>query len=98
MPDLDNETPPRQQHFVAPADEVQVLATDQVDESGSPTSIWQDAWRQLRRNPIFIVAALLILFIVIVVLFPSLFTDQDPRYCNGDFSMHPRSPGHPFGF
>jgi oligopeptide transport system permease protein len=98
MPDLDNETPPRQQHFVAPADEVEVLATDQVDESGSPTSIWQDAWRQLRRNPIFIVAALLILFIVIVVLFPGLFTDQDPRYCNGDFSMNSRSPGHPFGF
>ncbi|MFI9505786.1 ABC transporter permease [Nocardia sp. NPDC052566] len=88
----------RQEYFVAPPDEVVVLATDRVDETGSPTSIWTDAWRQLRRNPIFVVAALMILFILVVVAFPDLFTSQDPRYCNGDFSMDPRGSGHPFGF
>ncbi|QIS01271.1 ABC transporter permease subunit [Nocardia brasiliensis] len=88
----------RQVYFVAPPDEVEVLATDMVVDGGSPTSIWYDAWRQLRRNPIFIVAALMILFILVVVIWPGLFTSQDPRYCNGDFSMDPRGPGHPFGF
>ncbi|MEV6557332.1 ABC transporter permease [Nocardia sp. NPDC051756] len=88
----------RQIYFVAPPDEVEVLATDMVVEAGSPTSIWQDAWRQLRRNPIFIVAMLMIVFVLVVVIWPGLFTSQDPRYCNGDFSMDPRGPGHPFGF
>ncbi|MEU2036763.1 ABC transporter permease [Nocardia amamiensis] len=87
-----------QEHFVAPPDEVEVLATDAVVDSGAPTSIWRDAWRQLRRNPIFIAAAVLIVFVLIVVIWPGWFTGQDPRYCNGDFSMDPRSAGHPFGF
>ncbi|WP_330228041.1 ABC transporter permease [Nocardia sp. NBC_00508] len=87
-----------QEHFVAPPDEVEVLATDVVLDSGAPTSIWRDAWRQLRRNPIFIAAAVLIVFVLIVVIWPGWFTGQDPRYCNGDFSMDPRSAGHPFGF
>ncbi|MEU7139194.1 ABC transporter permease [Nocardia sp. NPDC046473] len=88
----------RQTYFVAPPDEVEVLATDMVVDQGSPSSIWYDAWRQLRRNPIFIVAALMILFVLVVVIWPGLFTSQDPRYCNGDFSMNPRGAGHPFGF
>ncbi|MBH0781366.1 ABC transporter permease [Nocardia bovistercoris] len=89
---------PRQERYVAPPDEVEVLATDGVRESGAPLSLWRDAWRRLRRNPLFVIAALLIVFVLVVVIWPSLFTDQDPRYCNGDFSMHPREPGHPFGF
>ncbi|MET7768227.1 ABC transporter permease [Nocardia sp. NPDC005366] len=98
MPDPRANSAARQPHYVAPPDEVEVLATDQVDESGAPTSIRQDAWRQLRRNPIFVVAALMIVFVFLMVLWPGLFTDQDPRYCHGDFSMDPRGPGHPFGF
>src|SRR5262245_30400106 len=103
MPDLEKDADAGfarrgQEYYVAPPDDVEVLATDRVDESGAPTSIWTDAWRQLRRNPIFIVAALMIAFVLLVVLWPSLFTDLDPRYCNGDFSMDPRSSGHPFGF
>jgi oligopeptide transport system permease protein len=100
MPDTTKDTPSRegQGHFVAPPDEVEVLATDKVDEGEQPTSIWTDAWHQLRRNPLFIIAALLIIFVVIVVAFPGLFTSQDPRYCNGDFSMHPRGSGHLFGY
>ena len=88
----------RQEYFVAPPDEVEVLATDRVVETGAPTSIWGEAWRSLRRNPLFIVSALLILFILVVVAWPSLFTNVDPTYCNGNFSMQSSGPGHPFGF
>jgi oligopeptide transport system permease protein len=101
MPEVTKSDGPQrrgQEHFVAPPDEVEVLATDAVLDAGPPTSIWRDAWRQLRRNPIFLVATVLIVFVLIVVIWPGLFTDQDPRYCNGDFSMDPRSSGHPFGF
>ncbi|MFH5209455.1 ABC transporter permease [Antrihabitans sp. NCIMB 15449] len=87
-----------QDHFVAPEDEVEVLGTDVVDESGSPTSMWGDAWRQLRRNPLFVIATVLILFVLTVAIFPGLFTGQDPRYCNGDFSMDRGSAGHIFGY
>ncbi|MVU79505.1 ABC transporter permease subunit [Nocardia sp. ET3-3] len=93
-----DENRPGQEHFVAPPDEVEVLATDRVNETAAPTSVWREAWQQLRRNPIFIVATLLILFILLVAVWPSLFSGQDPRYCSGDFSMHPPSSGHPFGF
>ncbi|MFR9752615.1 ABC transporter permease [Nocardia sp. 004] len=87
-----------QGHFVSPPDEVEVLATDVVVDSGAPSSVWRDAWRQLRRNPIFVIATVLIAFVLLVVAWPELFTSQDPRYCNGDFSMDPGSAGHPFGF
>ncbi|WP_330183859.1 ABC transporter permease [Nocardia sp. NBC_01503] len=93
-----SETRPGQKHFVAPPDEVEVLATDRLDETDAPTSVWREAWKQLRRNPIFIIAALLIVFIVLVAVWPQLFTSVDPRYCSGDFSMHPPSSGHPFGY
>ncbi|MEV6772622.1 ABC transporter permease [Nocardia sp. NPDC051030] len=100
MPELikSQESRPGQEHFVAPPDEVEVLATDKLDETAAPTSVWREAWKQLRRNPIFIVATLLILFILLVAVWPQLFTDQDPRYCSGDFSMHKPGGGHPFGF
>ncbi|MGW4371276.1 ABC transporter permease [Nocardia takedensis] len=98
MPELGKGPRPRQEHFVAPPEEVAVLATDRVVDTGAPTSLWREAWLRLRRNPIFVVAALLILVVFAVVLWPGLFTDLDPRYCHGDFSMDPRGPGHPFGF
>lgn len=88
----------RQEHFVAPPDEVEVLATDRLDESSQPTSIRADAWRSLRRNPLFITASLLILFIIVVAARPGLFTGQDPLSCLGDNSMKPAGSGHPFGF
>ncbi|MGY0502741.1 ABC transporter permease [Nocardia sp. FBN12] len=88
----------KQQHFVAPADEVEVLATDRVLDKGTPTSIWGDAWRRLRRNPVFLVSVVLIVFVMLVVVWPSLFTSQDPRQCLGEFGMDGPREGHPFGF
>ncbi|MFC4372984.1 ABC transporter permease [Nocardia halotolerans] len=90
--------PDNQQHYVAPADEVEVLDTDRVLDAGTPTSIWGDAWRRLRRNPMFLVSVVLIALIMLVVVWPSLFTDQDPRHCLGEFGMDGPRPGHPFGF
>src|SRR5690606_13485517 len=77
---------------------VEVLATDRVTDTGTPTSIWGDAWRRLRRNPVFLVAVVLIALVLLVVVWPSLFTGQDPRLCLGEYGMDTPRSGHPFGF
>ncbi|MFE6050180.1 ABC transporter permease [Kitasatospora sp. NPDC056446] len=42
-------------------------------------SLWGDAWRDLRRRPIFLISAVLILLLVVMAVFPWAFTDADPR-------------------
>jgi oligopeptide transport system permease protein len=58
---------------------------------------WGDAWRGLRRRPKFVVAAVLIAFVVVVAAFPALFTAADPAYANPDQSMLAPSAAHWFG-
>jgi oligopeptide transport system permease protein len=45
-------------------------------------SLWSDAWRQLRRNPIFVIASLLLVVLATMAAIPSLFTNADPLSCN----------------
>lgn len=95
-------TLPGQERYVAPLEETPLQAIDQVDTQSPPSSMWGDAWRSLRKNPMFLISAVLIVFILIVVAFPALFTSQDPTYC--DFTKDPSRSlgaaraGHPFGF
>ncbi len=42
-------------------------------------SLWSDAWRQLRRNKLFLIASLLLLVLAVMAAFPQLFTSIDPR-------------------
>ncbi|MEV0493203.1 ABC transporter permease [Streptomyces atratus] len=63
-----------------------------------PRSLWSDAWRDLRRNPVFIISALIILFLVIISIWPSLITNQDPLNCDLGKAQEGSQPGHPFGF
>jgi len=65
---------------------------------GKPRSLWSDAWHDLRRNPTFVISALLILFLILVAVFPSLFTGTNPRRCDLINGNNGRAPGHPFGF
>lgn len=58
---------------------------------------WRDTWRKLRRRPKFVVAAALIAFIVVVALFPALFTGIDPTYADPSQSLLPPSAAHWFG-
>ena len=92
------ETLPGQDRYVAPLEETPLQDVDSVDESAPATSMWADAWRTLRRNPLFIISGLLILFIIVVAIAPGLFTKQDPNSCDLGNSLNPSSAGHPFGF
>lgn len=58
---------------------------------------WRDTWRELRRRPKFVVAAASIALIVIVALFPALFTGIDPGYADPSQSLLPPSGAHWFG-
>ncbi|MCU1517475.1 MAG: peptide transporter permease [Pseudarthrobacter sp.] len=86
-------------HYVAPIDETPLLATDAVKTDQAPLSLWADAWRKLRRRPLFIIAALLIVALTVVALFPGLFSSVAPNEnCQLANSEGGPADGHPFGF
>jgi ABC-type dipeptide/oligopeptide/nickel transport system permease subunit len=59
-----------------------------VDPVGSradgetPTSLWQDAWSDLRRRPTFLVPAFMVLLLIVISIVPGLFANHDPRDCD----------------
>lgn len=61
------------------------------------SGFWGEAWRRLHRRPKFVVAALVILLIVLVALFPALFTHADPGYADPSQSLLGPSAAHWFG-
>ncbi|MGV9413269.1 ABC transporter permease [Nocardia sp. NPDC003693] len=90
---------PGQERWVAPPEDVAVAErVDPVRIDGAPAGFWRTAWRSLRRRPLFLVASALILLVLLVAIFPGLFTGQDPRYCVVDFSLAPPSRDHWFGY
>ncbi len=61
------------------------------------SGFWYETWRKLHRRPKFVVAAVLILLILLVALFPSLFTHADPGYADPSQSLRSPSGAHWFG-
>ncbi|MCW2714383.1 MAG: binding-protein-dependent transport system inner rane component [Frankiales bacterium] len=62
-------------------------------------SLWSDAWRSLRRNPVFVAAGVLLLVLSVMALFPGLFTNTDPLTCDLKNSrLGPGSNGAWFGY
>ena len=68
-----------------------------MTETVAGVGFWRDTWRGLRRRPKFLVSAALITFVVLVAVFPSLFTGADPGYANPDQSLLSPSAAHWFG-
>lgn len=88
---------PGQERYVAPLEETPLAAVDAVDESAPTGGLFADAWKQLRKRPIFIVASLIILLLVVVSLFPSLFTSTNPRFVDLSVALQGPSAAHPLG-
>jgi ABC-type dipeptide/oligopeptide/nickel transport system permease subunit len=77
------------------------LAATAAAEGGASVyqaSLWGDAWRQLRKKPLFIIASLLLLMFTVIAIAPGLFTNQDPTYQDLSRTVQGPRPGHPFGF
>ena len=74
-----------------------------LGSAGHEASLWSDAWRQLRRNPLFIISATTILVFTLMALFPQLFLwfypgNADPRSCSLSQSVARPSGAAWFGF
>ncbi len=87
-----------QEHFFAALDEQPLLAIDEPKDGAPPSGMWRDAWRQMRRRPMFWISATLIVLVVTVALFPHLFTSTDPEDFDLSRSLDGPAPGHPWGF
>ncbi|MEI3847031.1 MULTISPECIES: ABC transporter permease [unclassified Microbacterium] len=84
-------------HYVAPV-ETETISVDAVRVSEKPSNLWNDAWRDLRRRPLFWFSAVLAVLFFLVALFPGAFTQVNPRDCDLVFSNQGPSAGHPFGY
>jgi oligopeptide transport system permease protein len=88
----------RNLHYVAPVDESEQVEIDRVKLSARKSTLWLDAWRDLRRRPLFYIAVVIVVFITLMALFPTWFTDLDPRDATLSKSNFPPEDGHPLGF
>jgi oligopeptide transport system permease protein len=68
-----------------------------TSDYGKPASLASDAWRDLRRNPLFWIASVLILVLVVMAIAPGLFTSVDPNYAVLSEARQPPSERHVFG-
>lgn len=93
MPD-----PTTSKHYVAPV-ETQSIAIDAVRISEKPSNLWRDAWRDLRRRPLFWFSVVLVVFFMVMALWPTLFTSVPPNNdCQLANSNGGPTAGHPLGF
>lgn len=63
-----------------------------------PRSLAGDAWRDLRRSKIFWFAAVLVVVVLVMAAFPTLFTSADPRACSLSRQFAPASGSAIFGY
>ncbi|MFI0774925.1 ABC transporter permease [Streptomyces sp. NPDC021212] len=68
------------------------------DPGQGSRGLWSDAWHDLRRNPVFVLSALVILFLVTIAVWPQLIADGNPYQGNLAKAQDGPAPGHPFGF
>lgn len=72
------------------------------EPAGRRASLWADAWRELRTNPLFLFSAAIILLFSAMAVFPQFFVDlvngADPHAANLSNSLDRPSAAHPFGF
>ncbi|OLF11059.1 peptide ABC transporter permease [Actinophytocola xinjiangensis] len=67
-------------------------------KKGKPRSLWSDAWGDLRRRPLFIIASVIILFLIVVAVFPEWFTSADPNHRDLSRSRQTPSSDALFGY
>ncbi|MFI8593449.1 ABC transporter permease [Microbacterium sp. NPDC078428] len=85
-------------HYVAPAKSAEVTV-DAVRVDAKPSSLWRDAWTDIRRRPTFWVTSVVVVVVVLMAIFPTLFTQVPPdRECFLSNSNGGPAPGHPLGF
>lgn len=94
----DRNDPTGANHFVAPVKDA-TLVVDAVRVDEKPTNLWTDAWRDLRRRPTFWISLLVVAIVVLMAIWPTLFTSVPPNNdCELANSNGGPTAGHPLGF
>ena len=87
------------EHYVAPVDPADAIEVDRVKLGDRRSNLWLDAWRDLRRRPLFYISTGIVLLVSAAALFPSLFTNVSPTdNCQLSNSNGGPASGHPLGF
>ncbi|MFC0503383.1 ABC transporter permease [Micromonospora costi] len=71
---------------------------DKIGTSHKPRSLAGDAWRDLRRNPIFWISLALVTAVSLMAIAPGLFTSNDPQDCVLSRQNSGPSAGAIFGY
>lgn len=70
----------------------------EAEELVGQSSVWADAWKYLRTNPLFLIGLTVMVVMVSMALFPSVFAlGADPTDCDLSMSRRPPSSEHWFG-
>lgn len=87
-------------HFVAEHSETVTTLSEaeSVRSDQKPSNLWSEAWQDMRGRPMFWISGVIILLVLVVSLFPGLFTSVDPRACDLKLSNNPPTDGHWLGF
>ncbi|WP_061963837.1 ABC transporter permease [Demequina aurantiaca] len=86
------------EHYVAPIEDANV-EVDALKLKERKSNLWLDAWRDLRRRPLFYAAVAMVLLVTLMALWPTLFTDVPPNSeCSLSNSNGGAVAGHPMGF
>lgn len=89
----------KNEHYVANLADTALAEIDAVRIAEKPTNLYLDAWRDLRKRPMFYVSGALIILITLVALWPGLFTQTPPNdNCLLANSNGGPTAGHPLGF
>jgi oligopeptide transport system permease protein len=77
-----------------------VVAASAIEGGSSEyqASLWGDAWRQLRRKPLFLISAGLLIVFTVIAIAPGLFASTDPEFADLSKSVDTPSSGHWFGY
>jgi oligopeptide transport system permease protein len=84
-------------HYVAPI-ETTTINVDEVKVGAKPTSLWSDAWRDIRVRPTFWISVAIVIVVLLMAFVPTLFTHVDPAACDLTYSNHGPAKGHPLGY
>ncbi|MBS1697098.1 MAG: ABC transporter permease [Actinobacteria bacterium] len=88
----------RATHYVAPITEGTV-AVDAIKIAEKPSNLWRDAWADMRRRPMFWISLVIVLIVVLMAVWPTLFTHTPPNSnCQLSNSNGGPTAGHPLGF
>ncbi|MBN9157692.1 MULTISPECIES: ABC transporter permease [unclassified Microbacterium] len=85
-------------HYVAPIPEGTV-AVDAIKIADKPSNLWRDAWSDMRKRPMFWISLAIVLVVLLMAVWPTLFTQTPPNSnCQLSNSNGGPAAGHPLGF